>query len=263
MDLQLNGKVAVVTGASIGIGLGVARGLASEGAHVVMTARNRQNIDEAAKTVAREFNVKTVPVVSDVATREGCDTIAAAVQEAFGGCDILVNNAGTASNEKIMEAPDEKWTQYWDLHVLSAVRISRAVAPMMKARGGGAIVNNASICAVQPLWYEPIYNVTKAALVMLSKNLANELIADNIRVNTINPGLILTPLWIETAKQLSEGSGGDWRAYLDKVADEFAPIKRFATIEELADFFVFLCSNRASYCVGSVYQVDGGMLKTI
>jgi NAD(P)-dependent dehydrogenase (short-subunit alcohol dehydrogenase family) len=116
---------------------------------------------------------------------------------------------------------------------------------------------------VQPLWYEPIYNVTKAALLMFSKNLANEVIKDNIRVNTVNPGLILTPDWIKTAKQLTASAGGDWEGYLQTVADEHAPIKRFGTVAELADFFVFLCSDRASYSVGSTYHVDGGMLKTI
>ncbi len=125
------------------------------------------------------------------------------------------------------------------------------------------ILHNASICAAQPLGYEPIYNVTKAALMMFSKNLANELIKDNIRVNTINPGLVLTSDWIKTAKQLTQDSGGDWEGHLQQVADEHAPIRRFATPTELADFIVFLCSQRASYSVGSTYFVDGGMLKTV
>jgi NAD(P)-dependent dehydrogenase (short-subunit alcohol dehydrogenase family) len=133
----------------------------------------------------------------------------------------------------------------------------------MRRRGGGVILNNASICASQPLWYEPIYNVTKAALVMFSKTLANEVVKDKIRVNAINPGLVLTPDWVKTAKQLAEGKGGDYEAYLQSVADEHAPIRRFATPEEMADFFVFLCSARASYSVGSTYFVDGGMLKTL
>ena len=92
-----------------------------------------------------------------------------------------------------MEAPDEKWQAYWDLHVMAAVRLARGLVPSMKKRGGGVILHNASICAVQPLWYEPIYNVTKAALMMFSKTLATEVVKDNIRVNCINPGLILTP----------------------------------------------------------------------
>ncbi len=146
---------------------------------------------------------------------------------------------------------------------MAAVRLARGLAPGMKRRGGGVILHNASICASQPLWYEPIYNVTKAALVMFSKSLATELIKDGIRVNAVNPGLVLTPDWVKTAKQLTADGGGDWEGYLKGVAREHAPIDRFATPEEVASFFVFLCSPRASYSVGSTYFVDGGMLKTI
>ena len=146
---------------------------------------------------------------------------------------------------------------------MAAVRLARGLVPFMRRRGGGVILHNASICASQPLWYEPIYNVTKSALVMFAKTLATEVIKDKIRVNTINPGLILTGDWIKTAKQLTADKGGDWEGYLQSVAREHAPIDRFATAEELANFFVFLCSERASYSVGSTYFVDGGMLKTI
>jgi NAD(P)-dependent dehydrogenase (short-subunit alcohol dehydrogenase family) len=260
MDLGLKDKVAVITGGSVGIGLGVARAFAREGAHVVMAARGADRVAEEAARVAEDFGVRTLGVACDVSTAEGCGDLIAAVG-GFGGADILVNNAGTGSNETILEADDQKWLDYWNLHVMAAVRLARGLAPVMAERGGGAILNNASICATQPLWYEPIYNVTKAALVMLSKNLANELIGKNIRVNAINPGLILTPDWVKTARQLA--TGGDWQGYLQSVADEHAPIKRFGTVEELADFFVFLCSPRASYAVGSTYHVDGGMLKTI
>jgi NAD(P)-dependent dehydrogenase (short-subunit alcohol dehydrogenase family) len=263
MDLNLRGKVAVLTGASVGIGLAVAEAFAAEGAQLVLAARQPERLDEAAASIAAQYGVKAVPVACDVSTQTGVDTLVAAARDAFGGVDILFNNAGTGSNETIMNAPDEKWQAYWDLHVMAAVRLARGLVPLMKTRGGGAILNNASICATQPLGYEPIYNVTKAALMMLSKNLANELIADNIRVNTINPGLVLTPDWIKTAKQLTENSGGDWEAHLQNVADEHAPIRRFASPAELASFIVFLCSERASYSVGSTYFVDGGMLKTV
>ena len=138
----------------------------------------------------------------------------AETEREFGGADILINNAGTGSNETIMEASDEKWQYYWDLHVMAAVRLARGLVPSMRKRGGGVILHNASICAVQPLWYEPIYNVTKAALMMFSKTLAGEVVKDNIRVNTVNPGLILTPDWIKTAKQLTADKGGDWQAIL-------------------------------------------------
>jgi 3-oxoacyl-[acyl-carrier protein] reductase len=263
MDLELTDKIAIITGGSVGIGLAAARTLAREGAHVVIAARGGERAQDEAATIAREFGVQSLGVACDVATAQGCTALADAVRERFGAADILINNAGTGSNETIMEAGDDKWQYYYDLHVMAAVRLARGVVPMMRERGGGAILNNASICAVQPLWYEPIYNVTKAALMMFSKNLANELVKDNIRVNCVNPGLILTPDWIKTARQLSAPTGGDWHGYLDGVAAEHAPINRFGTVEELADFFAFLVSPRASYCVGATYHVDGGMLRTV
>jgi NAD(P)-dependent dehydrogenase (short-subunit alcohol dehydrogenase family) len=137
------------------------------------------------------------------------------------------------------------------------------MVPLMKKQGGGVILNTASICAKQPLGYEPIYNTTKAALLMFGKCLSNELIPFNIRVNTISPGLILTPDWKKTAKILTDGTDQTVEGYLDGIARDNAPIGRFGTPEELAHFYVFLCSDRASYSVGSTYYVDGGWLKTI
>jgi 3-oxoacyl-[acyl-carrier protein] reductase len=261
MDLGLRNKVAVITGGSVGIGLAIAEGLAAEGAHVVLAARQGERAEAEANRVADRHGTRAIGVAADVATPEGTAALVSAVADEFGGADILVNNAGTGSNETVMEAPDEKWQGYWDLHVMAAVRLARGFAPQMKRRGGGVILHNASICAVQPLWYEPIYNTTKAALMMFSKCLATELVKDNIRVNCVNPGLVLTPDWQKTAKQLTADTGGDWEGYLQGVADEHAPIKRFASPAEIAHFFVFLCSDKATYSIGSEYGVDGGMRK--
>lgn len=263
MDLELGGKTAVVTGGSVGIGLAVAEALAREGANVVIAARGAERVAAEAARLDSAMAGRAMGVACDVATAEGCEALCAAVTAAFGGADILVNNAGTGSNETIQNADDAKWYAYFDLHVMAAVRLARGLAPGMEARGGGVILNNASICATQPLWYEPIYNVTKAALVMLSKCMATEFVARNIRVNAISPGLVLTPDWVKTAKQLTADSGGDFQGYLDGVADEHAAIKRFASVAEIADFMAFLCSPRASYAVGANVFVDGGMLKTI
>ena len=252
----------MITGGSVGIGLAVAEGLAAEGVEIVVAARGAERVESEARRIQDHYGVRTLGVAADVGTREGTDALIAATS-AFGGADILINNAGTGSNETIMEAPDEKWQSYWDLHVMAAVRLARGLVPGMRQRGGGVILHNASICATQPLWYEPIYNVTKSALMMFSKTLATEVVGDNIRVNCVNPGLILTPDWIKTAKQLTADTGGDWQGYLDGVAREHAPIKRFGSPAELANFFVFLCSDRASYSVGSTYFVDGGMLKSL
>jgi NAD(P)-dependent dehydrogenase (short-subunit alcohol dehydrogenase family) len=160
-----------------------------------------------------------------------------------------------------MEAPDKKWQYFWELQIMASVRLSRVMVPFMIKRGGGVIINNASILSRQPLDHEPIYNVVKSAVVMLTKCLSNELIKYNIRVNCINPGLILTPSWEETAELLSQEQGISPQKYLENIAKEYTPIGRFATPEEIAPLFVFLSSSRASYCVGSSYYVDGGWLK--
>lgn len=260
MDLGLKGKVAVVSGGSVGIGLAVAQALAEEGVQLVLCARDEARVVERAAEIAGRYGVRAIGVAADVAEASGVDKVLRRTLEVFDGADILINNAGTGSNETIQEASDEKWQYYWDLHTMAAVRLSRGLIPAMKKRGGGVIVNNASICAKQPLGYEPIYNVTKAALMMFSKCLSNEVIKDNIRVNCVNPGLVLTPDWQKTARQLA---GDDWQAYLDDIAKKNAPIGRFASAEELAKFFVFLCSPCSSYCVGSTFYVDGGWLNAL
>lgn len=263
MDLQLKGKVALITGGTVGIGLAVARGLAKEGVKVAICGRDGERAQREAAAITADFGTAALGFSSDVSQPGAAEAAMAAVEQAFGGLDILINNAGTGSSETILEASDERWQQYWDLHVMAAVRFSRAAAPLMIKRGGGVILATASICAKQPLFYEPIYNTTKAALVMFNKCLANELIPHNIRVNTINPGLILTPDWKKTAGILTQGTDTTVDQYLDNIAKENTPIGRFASPEELADFYVFMCSARSTYCVGSTYYVDGGWLKTI
>jgi NAD(P)-dependent dehydrogenase (short-subunit alcohol dehydrogenase family) len=248
MDLDLKDEVAVITGGSVGIGLAIAHGLAAEGAHLALCARGGQRVKEVARAIRDRYGVEAIGVSVDVSKPGDIDNFVAAIEREFGGADILINNAGTGSEETILEAPDERWQYYWDLHVMAAVRLARALAPSMRARGGGVILNNASICATQPLGYEPIYN---------------ELIPDNIRVNAINPGLVMTPDWQKTARLLTEGKDISWQEYLDQIARDNAPIGRFASPEEVADFFVFLCSPRASYSVGSTYYIDGGWLKVI
>jgi NAD(P)-dependent dehydrogenase (short-subunit alcohol dehydrogenase family) len=263
MDLGLKDKVAVITGGSVGIGLAIAHGLAQEGVHLAICARDEARVREQAEAMARQHGVRAIGLKADVTQPHDLDYVVAAVDDQFGAVDILINNAGTGSEETIMDAPDEKWQYYWDLHVMAAVRLSRGLVPLMRRRGGGVILNNASICATQPLGYEPIYNVTKAALVMFSKCLANELIPENIRVNTVNPGLVLTPDWRKTATLLTADQDITPDQYLDRIAKDNAPIGRFASPEEVAHFFVFLCSPRASYSVGSTYYIDGGWLNVI
>ncbi len=262
MDLQLQNKVALITGGSMGIGLAVAEALAKEGVHVLLTARNHEHLEKAATQLQR-YPIEVKTFVADMTLATDIEQLVAFAVKNFGGIDILINNAGTGTNEKIAEANDDQWYYHWDLHVMAAIRLSRALLPSMKKRGGGVILNNASICAKQPIGYEPIYNTTKAALVMLSKCLANEIIKDNIRVNCINPGLIRTEAWEQAAAKEGMSQGISAEDYLENIAQENAPIGRFGSPEELAHFFVFLCSPLAAYCVGGSYYVDGGWLRTI
>lgn len=263
MDLELKDKIAVITGGSVGIGLAVAEGLAQEGVHVALCARDEARVVEKARAISERYGVRALGFRADVSKADDIDAFMRAIEREFGAVDILINNAGTGSEETILNASDERWQYYWDLHVMAAIRLSRGLFPLMQKQGGGVILNNGSICATQPLGYEPIYNTSKAALAMFSKCLANEMIQYNIRVNLINPGLIQTPDWEKTAKLLTQGKDITWEQYLDQIAKDNTPIGRFATPEELASFFVFMCSPRASYCVGGSYYVDGGWLKVV
>jgi NAD(P)-dependent dehydrogenase (short-subunit alcohol dehydrogenase family) len=261
MDLDLKDKIAVITGGSQGIGLAVAQGLAAEGVHIALCSRDAGAARQAAAGITQQFGVQAIGSGVDVTQVADTERFLAEISATFDGVDILLNNAGTGSYETIVDAPDERWQYYWDMHVMAAVRVARGLVPQMKKRGGGVIINNASICAAQPIYYEPIYNVTKAALVMLSKCMAHEFMPDKIRVNAVNPGMVLTEPWIAWARSEAAGTDMNWEQFLEEFAKETAPIGRFATPQEIADFIVFLCSPRASYSVGSSYYVDGGWLK--
>ncbi len=263
MDLKLKGKNALITGGSVGIGLAVARKFAEEGMNIVILARGKERAELEAKRITDDFGVKAVGISCDVSKADEINIASKKALDLFGGIDVLVNNAGTGSEETVMEASDEKWQYYWDLHVMAAIRMSRSLIPSMRERKGGVIINTASICAKQPLWYEPIYNTTKAALVMFSKCLSNEVIKDGIRVVSVSPGLVLTPDWWKTADILAKEKGISPKEYLDGIAEDFAPIKRFASPEEISEFYAFIASEKASYSVGSNYSLDGGWLRVI
>jgi 3-oxoacyl-[acyl-carrier protein] reductase len=263
MDLGLRDKVALITGGSMGIGLAVAEGLAREGVHLILSARDSERLREEAKGLESRHGIKALAIPADVSKAEEIRRLVEESQRAFRGVDLLFSNAGIGSRETILEAPDEKWQYYWDLQVMASVRLARGIIPLMRLQGGDVILHNASICAKQPIGYEPIYNVTKAALMMFSKCLANEVIGDNIRVNCINPGLIRTAGWEEAAKRETQGTEKRWEQFLDEIAQKHAPIGRFATPGELANFIVFLFSPQASYCVGSSFYVDGGWLNVV
>ncbi|MCI0569464.1 MAG: glucose 1-dehydrogenase [Myxococcaceae bacterium] len=251
MDLELAGKIALVTGSSKGIGRAIATGLAHEGVRVCLSARGADALEEAASAL-RKHGAEVATVVGDVATSEGAAAAVDAAVSAFGGLDILVNNVGgSAGAGPFDRATEAQWTEALNRNLMSAVWCSQRAVPVLRARGGGSIVHINSICGREYCQSAP-YTAAKAGLTGLTKEMAIDLARDRIRVNGVAPGSILFP-------------GGSWdrRQKADperiaKMVREELPWGRFGTPEEVADVVVFLCSARARWVTGATLPVDGG-----
>jgi len=253
MNLELSGKVAVVTGSSRGIGLAIARSLAHEGCRVALCARTSSRLDEAARELAaitgRTEDV--LAVAADVSTPEGVHRVIEETAGRFGGIDILINNVGLGRGGTLLDTTDAEWMEAIDQTLMPAVRASRLVVPHMKRRGGGVIVMIASIFG-REAGGRMTYNAVKAAEISLAKSLAQQLAPEHIRVLSVSPGSILFP-------------GGSWwkrqqenpEAIAEFVAREL-PFGRFGGPEEVADLVTFLASPRASWIAGTSVVVDGG-----
>lgn len=251
MDLGLAGHVAIVTGSSRGLGLASARALVSEGCAVVVCARGEQALNAAAVELAglgsRE---RVLAVCADVSSVAGIEQVVARTVATFGGIDILVNNVGLARGSTLVETADEAWQEAIDQTLFPAIRASRLVVPHMRRRGGGAIVMIASIYGRES-GGRMTYNAVKAAEISLAKSLAQQLAADNIRVNSLAPGSILFP-------------GGSWHRRQQDDPDGIAafvkrelPFGRFGRAEEVGAAVAFLVSGKASWISGACLPVDG------
>ena len=249
MDLGLSERVCVVTGSTAGIGLEVARLLAEEGARVVTCGRGAApNVGEALH-VTGDLSVPGEPErVVDAAA-------------GLGGIDCLVNNVGAARQARFEEVPDEEWDAYWQLNLMSHVRAIRAALPAMRERGGGSIVNVSSTAAKRPSTGMPHYSVTKAAMLSLSRLVADLYAKDGIRCNAVTPGPTATGAWLGEGG-LADQQGGDRNEVLAKVGAG-RPLGRLALPEEIAAVIVFLCSDRASYVTGAAWSADGGTVPII
>ncbi len=247
MDLGLEGKACVVTGSTGGIGLAVAQALQAEGAKVATCGRSAEGIGD-------------LHVQADLAKPGEPERVVAAAETAFGQVDCLVNNVGWAEIHRFDELTEEIWERSWQINVMSAVRACQAALPGMKARGSGAIVNVASTSGKRPSASMPEYSVAKAAMLSLSRLVADVYAADGIRCNAVAPGPTATDAWLG-AGGLAEQQG-ERDAVLAKVGAG-RPLGRLARPEEIAAVIVFLCSERASFVTGAAWGVDGGTVPVI
>ena len=259
MDLGLTDRVCVVTGASRGIGLATARRLCEEGARVLFVGRDAEALEEAADGCGGDF------LATDVTDPEADDRIIATCAEQMGGIDVLVNNAGTSFARPLTELTDDDWRGQYDLHVLAPMRLMRAAAPRMAARGGGRIVNVCSSAGKRPSLTNAAYSVTKAAQLSLSRVFADAYAADNVLVNAVAPGPVATPLWTADGGMADQNAAARGVTREEAMAQQVqkVPLGRFAEPEEIADVIVFLCSQRASTVTGAAWSADGGAVNII
>ncbi len=262
MDLGLKNKIAMVAGASRGLGYAVALGLAAEGAKVSISSRNEQAINDAAKRIASETSSETLAMPVDVRSVESLTAWHAKTVQKFGGVDLLFVNAGGPPAGPALSFDDEAWRTAFELLVLSAVRMVRLAAPTMKARGGGSIVVSTSSAVKEPIPNLALSNIVRSCVSAMSKTLANELASDKIRVNHLLPGRIDTDRVreLDTMRgKASNSSADDVRASYSKTI----PIGRYGKPEEFASAAVFLFSDASRYITGASLQVDGGLIKSV
>ena len=249
MDLGLRDRIALVTGASRGIGLSIAHSLVSEGTRLGICARGEQSLAEATQSL-RDAGGEVFAQVCDVRERDGVGAFVKGTAESLGGIDIVVNNVGGSAGGSLLDSSDSEWEETFQLNLFHAVRTTRAALPYLRAGGGGSVVIITSISGAKPA-PRAQYGCAKAAENFLAGALAIELAEYDVRVNAVAPGSVMFP-------------GGGWQRFRDERPQEFAsfvqgefPSKRLGSPQEVADVVTFLVSDRARWINGAVVPVDG------
>jgi 3-oxoacyl-[acyl-carrier protein] reductase len=260
MDLGLKERVALVCGASQGLGKAVAQGLAREGASLAICSRNKVKISEAAAEIAQSTGVEVIGVSADLSLAEEARWFFKKALSHFGRLDILVTNAGGPPSLPFVEISDNQWKSAFELTLMSAVTLIREALPVMQARRFGRIINLTSVAVKQPIDGLILSNTLRTGLIGLAKTLSNTYAPDNILINNVCPGYTLTERVNELSNVIANRKGfvpedviREWESQI--------PMGRLGRPEELADLVVFLASERASYITGATIQVDGGYYK--
>ncbi|MGH7847195.1 MAG: SDR family oxidoreductase [Candidatus Binatia bacterium] len=262
MDLGLNGRVAIVAGASKGLGKAVAAGLAREGASVVICARGRESLREAARSIAEQYKVPALPIVADLTNVQDVEKVVEGAIKKFSRVDILLNNAGGPPPKSFEDSRREDWERSLNLNFLSGLRLIQLVLPSMKAQKWGRIINILSSGVKQPIDGLIQSNAARAAMAGAAKTLSREVAPYGILVNNVCPGRIQTERLDEVDAATSKRRGTS----LEEVRrDSYRdiPLARYGRPEEFANAVVFLASECASYITGSTIQVDGGYIRSL
>tara|TARA_Y100000766_G_scaffold49140_1_gene39381 strand:- start:701 stop:1480 length:780 start_codon:yes stop_codon:yes gene_type:complete len=254
MDLNLEGKRAVVTGASLGIGEASVKMLADHGANVSFCARSKEAVDALSAQKVKSGSIKGFE--ADMGDKKSTEDFIDAVLS-DGPVDILVNNVGASPSRNFLYMTDEDWQELHELNLLSAVRCTRAFLPHMRENKWGRVVMISSSAGKYPSAALIDYGATKAAMISISKSLAKKYGSDGVLINSVLPGLIHTAMWERAATEIAEATGGKMEDVI-KGNGKSVPVGRYGTSEEVASLVTFLCSNAASYISGTSIEVDGG-----